>query len=86
MADEKQRYLDARVEGAKTLADSYKNYKRSPTAFVAGVQYALDKLLSASDRFNLPYPAAGVDEVVTVQMLHLLAVDILEKAKRGEPQ
>jgi hypothetical protein len=84
MADAKQRYLDARVEGAKTLADAYAHYAESPTAFVAGVQYALDKLLSNADWHNIPYPRIG--DVVTVDALNVLALEILEKAKRGEPQ
>jgi hypothetical protein len=85
--DDIQRYKQARVDGAKTAGDSYRHYLNNPEAFVAGVQYALDRVLSQSKRYyNLPYPADGVGDVVTVHMLHVMGVDILEKAKRGEPQ
>lgn len=81
----KQAYLDARVKGAKTMAEAYSQHAKDPEVFVAGVQYALDSLLKHTDMFNLPYPALG-EEVVSRYMLHMEAVNILEKAKRGEPQ
>jgi hypothetical protein len=73
------RYLNARVEGAKTVAEAYSHHHRDPEAFVAGVQYALDKLLGSNNwdvlkTFSMDKWAANV------------AVDILERAKRGEPQ
>ena len=70
-------YDDARVEGAKTLGDAYRHHRRDPEAFVAGVQYALDKVTREFDRFGVPGDAAYVDR---------LAADLLERAKAGEPQ
>jgi hypothetical protein len=82
-----QAYMDERVDGAKTIADYYQHYADAPAAFIAGAQYALDKILAQSERnYNMPYPAKGIGDVVTVRMLHLMAVDILKKAKRAEPQ
>lgn len=86
--DQRQRYLDARVEGAQTLGEYYSWCEEYPEVFVAGVQYALDKILGESERhFAMvlpPYPSLG--GVVTLDVLNAMAVDILEKAKRGEPQ
>lgn len=76
--DPKQRYLDARVEGATTLADAYNWHAEYPEVFVAGVQYALDKMLS---RMDAVAEAFHIDDA-----MHNHAIDILEAAKRGEPQ
>lgn len=88
MADEAiQRYVDARVNGAKTVADAYFHVSKSPSAFVAGVQYALDKILGQAERvYNIPYPEVGLGDVVTVHILYVIGHETLEKAKRGEPQ
>ena len=77
-----QMYLEARVEGAKDLAGAYSFYTQAPECFVAGVQYALDRMLSMGSRsYNLPYPNPGIGDVVTVDMLHRMAIDILTQAK-----
>jgi hypothetical protein len=76
--DAVQRYVDARVEFAQTLADAYRHHAENPEVFVAGVQYALDKMLSSIDRVK------DVDFFYNYH--HLIALDILQKAKRGEPQ
>jgi hypothetical protein len=77
-----QTYLEARVEGAKNLAGVYSLYAQAPECFVAGVQYALDRLLSmGSQSYSLPYPNPGIGDVVTVNMLHRMAIDILTQAK-----
>lgn len=72
-SDYEQAYLDARVEGAKTLAEAYEHYQNRPECFVAGVQYALDHMLSRTrdihDIFNIG------------NVLHTNAVDILTQAK-----
>lgn len=82
-----QQYMDARVENAKTLADYHRNYAENPEIFVAGVQYALDRMLGMSERYyNIPYPSPSIGDVVPVRMLHIIGIEILEKAKRGEPQ
>lgn len=81
-----KRYLAARVDWAKTLADAYRHHGESPTSFVAGVQYALDKILSQSSTYyNIATPL-NIGDVVTIHMLHLIAYEILERAKKGEPQ
>jgi hypothetical protein len=80
-----QAYMDERVDGAKTIADYYRYHADAPNVFVAGVQYALDKLLGESER-HASITIHRIGDVVTVRMLHLMAVDILKKAKRGEPQ
>jgi hypothetical protein len=82
--EEAQRYLDARVEGAKTLADAYARHAENPTSFVAGVQYALDKLLSDVDRYGISLTILK-EPVVTVKMLNDAGYHILERAKKGEP-
>lgn len=84
-SDPVQAYLDARVEGAKTLSDAYYHVKENPEVFVAGVQYALDKILASSDRYGIFWTALN-QHGMTIEMLHAEAFDILEKAKRGEPQ
>jgi hypothetical protein len=79
MADDcVQQYMNARVEGAKTLADAYRHCAENADVFVAGVQYALDKMLSG-------YENTGFNDV-SLRYLYSLGIDILEKAKRGEPQ
>jgi hypothetical protein len=76
--DPVQRYVDARVEFAQTLADYYRHHGTDPEVFVAGVQYALDKMLSSIDQVK--------DADFFYGYHHVVALDILQKAKRGEPQ
>lgn len=82
--DVKALYEAARINGAKTLAESYDHYKTRPECFTAGVQYALDRMLGQADRqHNLPYPHPGIGDVVTIRMLHRMAVDILTQVKES---
>jgi hypothetical protein len=76
--DPVQDYMNARVEFAKTLADAYRQHGKDPEVFVAGAQYALDKILGGYER-------TGFNDA-SLRYLHSLAIDILEKAKKGEPQ
>jgi len=73
----KQRYEDARVEGAKTVRDSYLHYETNPDSFIGGVQYALDLMMKGLERTT-------VDTNLVVE--YAIALEILERAKRGEPQ
>lgn len=82
--DHVARYLESRIEGATDLAAIYNLYKQAPECFLAGVQYALDKVLSLGERaYNVPSSELGED-VVTVKILHLIAIDILSKAKERQ--
>lgn len=72
-------YDAARVENAKTLGDAYAHVARDHGAFVAGAQYALDRLLGDAERLtNVP--------LGYLSWLDTLATDTLERAKAGEPQ
>ena len=80
--DHVARYLEARIEEASDLAGIYNLYKQAPECFLAGVQYALDKILSQSERaYNMPYPTPGIGDVITIKMLHIVAIEILNQAK-----
>lgn len=68
--------MDARVEGAKTLSDSYRHCQKDQEVFVAGVQYALDHMLKSLESMTMG----------SLELEHAVAIGILEKAKRGEPQ
>jgi hypothetical protein len=70
-----QMYLEARVEGAKTLAESYEHYQARPECFIAGVQYALDHILSRTQGLH-DLLGGSVGNV-----LHANAVDILTQVK-----
>lgn len=71
--DRERDYLEARVEGAKTLAESYEHYYQSPECFVAGVQYALDRMLARTqDLHNI---------LAIGDVMHAHAIDILNQAK-----
>lgn len=77
MASHKQRYLDARVEGAQTASEYQDWYIEHPEAFVAGAQYALDKMLASLEHKGL---------IDASNLEHILALEILEKAKQGDPR
>lgn len=70
-------YDDARVDGAKTLGDSYRHCERDPEAFIAGCQYALDSVLSKVEHLGIPVSSAYIDSI---------AAEVLRRAIRGEPQ
>ena len=77
-----QTYLEARVEGAKDLAGVYNLYAQAPECFVAGVQYALDTALARAERsYSISHPAPGIGAVISIEMLHRMAIDILTQAK-----
>jgi len=70
-------YLEARVEGAKELAGIYNLYQQAPDCFIAGVQYALDRLLSRTeDLHDQLHGSFG-------RVLHTNAIDILTQAKEN---
>lgn len=73
MADANDDYLEARIEGAKTLAESYEHYQSRPECFLAGVQYALDHMLNRTVGVLEPYD----------QFLIASALEILTNAKNG---
>jgi nucleotide-binding universal stress UspA family protein len=82
--DPVQDYMDARVEFAQTLSDAYRQHGKDPEVFVAGAQYALDKILNYAERYGI---FGNIDDaMIGVGGLHREAVVILERAKRGEPQ
>jgi hypothetical protein len=87
--DPVQDYMDARVDFAKTLSDAYRQHGKDPEVFVAGAQYALDKILGYAERYGIPVRTLfgnSNDAMIGVGGLHREAVVILERAKRGEPQ
>jgi len=71
--DHEQSYLEARVDGAKELAEIYNLYAKAPDCFVAGVQYALDKILNRTSDLH--------DLVNIGNVLHANAYDILTQVK-----
>lgn len=74
--DHEQSYLEARVDGAKELAEIYNFYTKAPDCFIAGVQYALDKMLSRTSDLH--------DLINISDVLHANAFDILTNAKERQ--
>lgn len=77
MANGKARYLEARVADASTVGDAYRHYDHNPDSFVAGAQYALDVMLRTLDQVTVN---------TTLEVEYSIALEILERAKRGQPQ
>lgn len=67
-------YQNERVEGAKTLSDSYWHLEKDSEVFIAGVQYALDHLLECMSEYSTG----------TLLLEHIVATNILKNAKKGE--
>lgn len=76
-------YDNVRRPEYSTLGDSYRMCRQDPEAFVAGVQYALDKVNNTSSGLA---EIVGINNPGLVAFMDQWSAEILQRAIDAEPQ